>query len=90
MSDRKLPLLAETLITMAAIKLIESRRNFKSRQVLEALDCLCATLVEYGSVGGWPPSMTTILHDHAKLSKSPNYGEDLSDRDKLSRAVRGT
>lgn len=68
MSDRKLPLQAETLITTAAIKLIESRRNFKPRQVVEALDLLCATLVEYGSLT-WPP-LLFVSQPYAKAPHS--------------------
>lgn len=50
----RLPLPAETMIRLAATKLIDSRRNFRSRQVLAALDYLSAVLTEYGQLP-WPP-----------------------------------
>lgn len=51
------------MIRMAATKLIDSRRNFKSRQVLAALDYLSAVLTEYGQLP-WPPKPEEIPHAH--------------------------
>lgn len=59
----RLPLPAETMIRMAALKLQDSRRNFRSRQVLAALDYLHEVLRVYGQLP-WPPKPEEIPHAH--------------------------
>lgn len=51
------------MIRMAALKLQDSRRNFRSRQVLAALDYLHEVLRVYGQLP-WPPKPQEIPHAH--------------------------